>query len=1042
MKNIYSVFLLYTFVTSLVLGASATATVRTHTSTYRNQTTYDSLPVDFLKGRVQDINGNLLAGVSIGIRGTKAGTVTDNQGNFYFKHIKSSAILVFSYVGFKQQILNVPTSRMMVVLMEQSDNQLDEAVVLAYGATTRRFSTSNIGTVKAADIAVQPVTNPLLALQGRVPGVVISPSTGMNNAGVKVTIQGSTSLAPTIGNDPLYVIDGVPYTSQLMTNNQGGFLGASGTLTTQGTNGSPMSFINPSDIERIDILKDADATAIYGSRAANGAILITTKKGRGGKMSIDINANSGFSKLIKFADLLNTPEYITIRKEAFANFGLTPSAQPNSPTYAADLMLWDTVRYTDWQKELLGKSIPFSNIEAAVTGGGNNIYYRISGTYSSRGTMFPSAYGFDHDRRGAMNANLSANSPNNRLKMEFIVRYLYDVNKMPNLDPTTIAYRLSPNAPALYNSDGSLNWAPDINGNSSWTNPLSYEYSGYANRTGNLGTSLNLNYSLLNGVQFKTLLGYNNIQTDDYSFTSKSSFAPERRATQNSSANKGTFNINNWVIEPQVSYVKDLGHGKLDFLVGMSIQQENRKGLGLSASNFASDLSIFDIKQASNPIVVGINDIIEYKYNALFSRLNYNFLEKYIINLAFRRDGSSRFGVENRFHNFWSIGGAWIISQENWFKSAGNLINYLKLRSSYGLTGNDQIGDYTFYNLYNVQSAPNPYQGIISISTSGLPNPYLQWEETKKFDVGLEVSMLKNRIMANLGYIKNRSGNQIVQYVLPSTTGATSILKNFPGLIQNTAFEATLSTNNIRKKDFSWVSSINITIPRNKLIKFDNLKSSSYANKYKIGEPITVAKLFRYAGVNTETGLYEFYAADGTRTSAPKTNIDDEIYQNIAPTLMGGIQNTLNLKGFQLDFFFQYTEQVKMDQARVGGGALPGSMSNVLQMIMDRWQKKGDITDVQKVASSGQLLTQILAATNSDLVYTDASFLRLKNVNISYSLPTELINRINIKQARVYVQAQNIWTWSGFKGLDPDLGNGGLSMPSLFTIVGGVNLSF
>ena len=381
-------------------------------------------------------------------------------------------------------------------------------------------------------------------------------------------------------------------------------------------------------------------------------------------------------------------------------------------------------------------------------------------------------------------------------------------------------------------------------------------------------------------------------------------------------------------------------------------------------------------------------------------------------------------------------------SEENWFKSSLHLVNYLKLRTSYGSTGNDQIGDYSFYNLYNTILTPNPYQGIVTIGVNGPTNPYIRWEETRKFNMGLEIGMFKNRVLANIGYVKNRSGNQIISYVLPSTTGSNSVLRNFPGIIQNTAFEATLSTINIRKKDISWSTNLNISVPRNKLIRFDNLESTSYRNRFKIGEPISVVRLFRFAGVNTETGLYEFYTADGSKTSTPKGNIDDVKYKNIAPTMTGGIQNTFNYKGFQLDFFLQYTQQVKSDVAIVGGGSSPGGPFNILDIILSRWQNKGDVTNVQKVANASQLLNQNLAAQTSDLVYRDASFLRLKNVNISYSFPVDWLAKLKVRQAKVYVYGENLWTWTGYKGLDPDVSSSGIVMPSLLTVVAGVNFSF
>ncbi|MGX5819081.1 SusC/RagA family TonB-linked outer membrane protein [Chitinophaga lutea] len=994
-----------------------------------------------VRGRVIGEAGEPLPGVSVVIKGTRAGTSTNVSGEFLLAAVEENAVLEISSVGFeKREVSTSGKSVLPGIVLKASVSALDEAVVIAYGSTTKRFSTSNIGTVKAEDIARQPVTNPLLAMQGRVPGIVITPGSALNNGGVKVTIQGNTNLTPLTKNDPLYVIDGVPYTAQLAGASLGSVLGSSGTVGTIGNPGSPMNFINPSDIERIDVLKDADATAIYGSRAANGAILITTKRGKTGKMSVDLNANTGFSKALKFADVMNTEEYLTIRREAHSNFGLTPSADRNSPLFAPDLTIWDQHRYTDWQQELLGKHIPFSTLEATISGGSNGVSYRISGTYRYRGTMYESEFGYDNNRKASVNASVSTKNANNRFRSDLSVMYMYDVNKMNSTDLTGTAYATPPNAPALYNSDGSLNWDPDANGNSNWSNPLRSKYQGYSNNTTNLVSSLQLSYILLKGLQLKTLFGYNNLHADEYAFTTKLYYPPETRATGVTSGRKGTYSISNWSIEPQILYSSKLGPGILDALVGTSFQQADNSEFYVDGSEFTSDQAVFDIKQAGK-IAIRSNSVSQYKYNAVFSRINYNLMNRYIVNFSVRRDGSSRFGRANRFHNFTSVGSAWLISEEHWFKRFNSILNFLKLRTSYGATGNDQIGDYGYYNLYS-KGGDIPYQGVNTIASTGLSNPYLQWEETRKLDVGVDFHLWKSRLMITADYVRNRSGNQLVNYFLPATTGSTSITRNFPGLIENSAIEATLSSVNVRKKDFSWSTNVNISLPRNRLVRFENLESSTYANTFKIGEPTTVVRLYRYAGVNPETGVYEFYAADGSKTSTPKPNIDNTIYQNRAATLTGGLQNTLTYKGIQLDLFFQYARQVSSDQAVIGGGAIPGTGNNMLTMIMSRWQKKGDVTNVQKVTNGAQLITQIFTVQASDLVYRDASFVRLKNVNISYSLPAHWLSKVKFRRASIYAQGQNIWTWTGYKGMDPDLASSTVvALPSLFTFVAGINIS-
>ncbi|MBV8253623.1 MAG: SusC/RagA family TonB-linked outer membrane protein [Chitinophaga sp.] len=992
-----------------------------------------------LKGRVNGEDNMGLPGVSVMIKGSRQGTTTDIQGNFYFKKVNSSSTLIFSYIGYERKEVPVSTGRLLFVRLTRASNKLDEAVVIAYGTTTRRFNTSNIATVTADEISKQPVSNPLMALQGRVPGVVITPASGVAGGGVKVSIQGSTSLlTATAKNDPLYVIDGVPYTSQLLKN-YGDILGTSGTQFTTGENGNPLNFINPADIERIDVLKDADATAIYGSRAANGAILITTKKGKSGKMQGNVNFQTGWSMVPHYLKMVGSSDYNKLRKESFNNSGIVPSSDLSNINYTPDLTFWDTTRYTNWQRELLGKSAPFTTANASVSGGTLTTSYLVGLTYGSQGSIFKSPFTDNIDRKGSGHANLNINSNDNRFHLSTLVSFMVDKNRLPRIDITSNVIATPPTAPALYNGDGSLNWMTNSLGKTTFMNPLAGLYSSYVSNTSNLLTNLQMSYEVFKGMSVKLVSGYNFMNANDYTFASLNSVAPDSRPNVLRSASTSNNRISNWSLEPQINYSSIVWRGKLDAIIGTSIQQENRNGLALIGTGFGSDVTQTDIRQAAK-VNVDFNTISTYKYNALFGRINYILDEKYVLNLTARRDGSSRFGDQNRFHNFWSIGGAWILSSENWFKENINFFQYTKLRLSYGTTGNDQIGDYRYLSTYNPISYTSPYQGITSLNVSGIPNPYLQWEETRKLTAGLEFSIVNSRISANVNYTRNRSSNQLINYALPSTTGSGFVLRNFPGLVENSSWEAMLSSINCSTSNFKWTTAVNLTFPRNRLVRFDNIANSTYANTYVVGEPITGTKVYKFARVNPETGLYEQYDKNGN--IATNLSVTDRTqFINLAPTFFGGLQNTFTYKGLSLDIFFQYTRQVSENDLKIGYGIPVSGPTNQPVDLLQRWQTKGDKAPIQQLGVSGNIIMPYINTLLSDYVYGDGSFLRLKNVSLSYMLPTKVTNRVNINSAKVYLQGQNIFTITKYKGLDPEIPNS-LGLPSLRTIVLGCQILF
>ncbi len=421
-----------------------------------------------------------------------------------------------------------------------------------------------------------------------------------------------------------------------------------------------------------------------------------------------------------------------------------------------------------------------------------------------------------------------------------------------------------------------------------------------------------------------------------------------------------------------------------------------------------------------------------YKYNAGFGRLNYNLKDKYVFNANVRRDGSSRFGDKNKFHSFWSVGTAWIFSSENFIQRTLPVLSFGKLRGSYGTTGSDQIGDYSFYDLYS--AVRYPYQGVTPLIPSGFFNPYLAWEETKKIEGGLDLGFFKDMILLNASFYYNRSSNQLLPYILPSVTGFSSIQDNFPATVQNSGWEFSLNTTIVKSKNFNWTSSMNLTIPRNKLISFPDLSISPYQYSKVIGQPIDITKVFHFIGINDTSGVYQFSNNKGMPTTNPDFLADATIIIKKSPQFYGGIGNSFNYKAFQFEVFFQFTKQTGRNS--IFQSTPPGVFGfNVNRQLLNRWQNPGDKLPFQKFTQS-----YISAANNaiyylvqSDYGYTDASFIRFKNLSIAYQLPTRVIKKIRLSNCRIYAHGQNLLTITKHKGLDPE-NPGEITLPPLRVI--------
>jgi len=973
-------------------------------------------------GTVVDGQGKPIAGATVRVKEGKGYTITDEKGNFFIKNVNEGVNLVITFIGFNAKEISAH-KEMGNIKMETATSKLDEVIVQAYGKTSQRLSTGNIQSIYADQIEKKPVSNALLALQGEVPGIVIGQSGSYANSGVQIQIQGLNSM--TQGNDPFFVVDGVPYISQLPAN----FNSVAGSTAplpeNRGSNisstSNPMSFINPFDIESISVLKGADATSIYGARAANGAILITTKKGKPGESKISLNIQQGFSKYKPLATL-GRDEYLQLRRDAY--FG-TDKLTENSPEWASQYDLngtWDNTHYTDWQKEIAGKAARYSDYSISMSGGNVFDQYFVSGTYHKENV--PINYLNLNDQKISFHINLNHESDNKRFKTNFTANYQNDVNEIPNGDAGYMSILLSPVAPSIFSSDGTINWAQNANGISTFTgNPyIRFLNTQNLSKTTNLVSNLNLTYFLAKGFNFQSTFGFSSLRQDESQFNLATGTRPEARSSARGSNIFNKSSVNLWSIEPQLRYESTVFKGKMEIVVGGALQSRKLEQSLVYGSNYNNDLLIADLASAS--AIRGTTNVEPYRFASFFGRINYNLDDRYILNISSRQDGSSKFGENNLTHTFWSIGGAYLLSNESFIKDKISWLSFAKLRSSYGTTGSDGIASYSYLNTYSSRSLPVNYQNTTALVLNGLPNPNLQWEETKKIEFGLDLGFFNDRLLLGTNYFRNRSSNQLLNYNLPYLTGAGAYATNFPALVQNSGFELTLNSINFQGKRFIWNTSFNFSTVRNKLVDFPGLQQSGYENDYIIGQSIFLAKLYEYAGVNPTTGLYQFVASNGTLTSSPNFDKDRTIVLDRLATFSGGITNTFKFDHFQLSFLIQF---VKKNALNFQGGLFPGyadsSVGNQPAYFTNYWRNPGDVATFQKVTSTftdGSIYTALDAAGRSNFGFGDASFARLKNISLSYSVPLKFLEKFHFSDFKVFANAQNIFTLTKFKGGDPE----------------------
>ena len=953
-----------------------------------------------ITGIVKDQEGVPIPGVNVIVSGSSTGTITNLDGEYTIA-ARVGDTLVYSYIGFKAFKVQVTETFSGDIILQATIDALEEVVINAgYYNTTRRERTGNIVKVSAAEIENQPLVNPLQSLQGRMAGVEVVPATSLAGAAPTIRIRGTNSLRQE-GNYPLYIVDGLPISSSPIDSRS------------LNVGADPLNTIGLSNIASIEVLKDADATAIYGSRGANGVILITTKEGKSSKQQLEVKMYKGISTVPNRIDLLNTREYLEIRRAGFENDNVTPT---NSNAY--DLLIWDQDRYTDWQEYFIGGTSPMTDINLQYSGGNQNTLFRIGGSYQNQGTIYPTDFQY---QKITGNLNINHTGAKDKFHLNLSINYGVDHNDL--IGSPTILYQpftTPPNAPEIFTADGDLNWE-DWNAVGQ-NNPMAGYFNESKAQTHNLISNLGVSYQLSAAFTLKANAGYTyldrneNVKIPSYSYRPSFNRAHESDHTD--------VNRLSWIVEPQILYDAQFLSGNLNVIIGATFQKSSEIMKAQSGVGYVSEALIGNLEAAET---IKNDDYFnrEYKYNAAFGRIGYNYKKKYFLNLTARRDGSSRFGPGKRFANFGAIGTAWIFSEEQFIAEHIPFLSFGKLRGSYGTTGSDQIGDYGYLDAYEVTRGPS------GLYPTQLFNPNYSWETNRKLELALELGFFNDRLNISGSWYRNRSSNQLVGYTLPAITGFTAVQANLPATVENKGIEVELSARPVQHKNFRWEASLNFSVPKNSLVSYPGLETSPYRNTYQIGRPLNIVWLYQYGGLDPDTGLYTIKDVneDGRFDYNDRTQIEE-----LGREYFGGISNTFSFKNLSVQFLWQFVKQrgtlFLMDVGRIG---------NQRQQALETLEPNSSY----QIPTQGiQGLIGYAYAQSTSFFYTDASFLRLKTASINYNLPANWIKNIGIEKAALFLHGQNLFTLTPYKGLDPEVPQAGTSFANLRSITAGIQLNF
>jgi TonB-linked SusC/RagA family outer membrane protein len=978
---------------------------------------------NLITGRISAADGNPISGVSVTLKGSSSGTVTDAEGRFSITASRSQ-VLVFSYVGYKTKEVTIHNPGNLDIQLETSDNNLNSVVVIGYGSQKKSDVTGAISSISEKSLREVPVTSPDQMLQGRAAGVYVLNAGNKPGDGVTVRIRGRRSF--NAGNDPLYVIDGVPLTGGL-------------------------NDINPGDIESMEILKDASATAIYGSRGANGVIIITTKRGRLGRTNVSYNGYYGISNIARYADLMNGEQFAEYKRES-RRAVINPAT--NKPLYDdtdpdADAKLFEAVElqsikegsYTDWQRLMIKKGHS-QNHEISINGGSASTKFNVALGYFQDIGIIP---GQDYTRY-TTRVNLDQ-AIGKRFKAGISSLGSYSIRNGQDVNP----YGLSADFGALtenplgkaYDSAGNLIFLPTSDGLRS--NPLSELVPGAViNRAKRFRLLSNVygEVEILDGLKFRSSFSPDLIQNHLGNF--RGSLTRERRNGDPSASTAEDFTFN-YTWENLLTYKKKISSKhSLDFTGLYSIQAHSLENSQVSVTGLpVESMEYYNMGAAS--VISGVGSAYEnWTILSYMARINYAYDNRFLLTLTGRADGSSKFAQGQRWGYFPSIALGWNILNEK-FMSTVNLFSVLKLRASYGRTGNEGIAPYQTNSLLTRTQYDFDGTAAFGYRPSSIPNKNLKWETTASLNVGLDFGVLGNRISGSIEYYRSTTTDLLLPRLLPISTGFQSVLTNI-GSKENTGVELTLSTLNIvsQRNGFQWSTDLNLFTNKERILELSQGKVDDIGNLLFIGQPATVYYDFQKTGIwqlgedaqakqyGSIVGGIKVADLNGNGVIDPD---DRKILGTDVPKLMGGMTNRFSYKGFDLSIvlFARFGSMIKSPFH----GSFRYLSGRVNQYNVNYWTPTNPTNDYPRPN-----VNQESPIYGSTLSYMDGSFVKIRNISLGYNFPESTISRLHAEGLRIYLSVQDPFVFAPFvskyNGIDPEFPT--TSTPPVRRFLLGVNI--
>ncbi|MBW0161585.1 MAG: TonB-dependent receptor [Sediminibacterium sp. Gen4] len=975
-----------------------------------------------ITGKVVDRDNNKIANASIQIKGTNTGTSANADGQFTLTIPATAKILVVSAVGYADREITLTNNNNYTVQIDPAVSNLEEVVVIGYGTARKADVTGSIASVKAPDIENRPFSSVDRVLQGKVAGLQSVSPNGLPGGNQQILIRGVSSI--TASTQPLWVIDGVPVNSG----------DVSRLAITNGTN--LLSTLNPNDIEDITVLKDAASQSIYGSRAANGVILVTTKKGRSGKMRFRFDSEVGQSDIAYVNDRyrpLNAQEYLDLTREGLTNLGAT-TAQINSTL--TSLGLGNGIDF-DWYNSTARKGTQQQYNLSAEGGNEKTSFFVSAGRFIQDGTT--------------INSRMTRNSGNIRINSKPTDRISFGVNLNGGVvsgrsplnggsfgNPVLSSYFQLPTRSA-YNADGTFNIS-NLGGlhNTVFLSEVDKRF----NRQVSLRGSLTGEYKILDNLRFKTAYGvdYNTFEEDQYN----NPLHGDGLASNGRAFGYYTRYFN-WVWTNTLDYKQKITkNGDLSANVQLGYESQKSDGyfISVQSQDFPPTTALIYPSAGARPTTASAT-ITEYTFLSQFASTSVNYKNKYVASGSFRRDGSSRFGANNRYGNFWSVGATWNVDKEKFMEKI-DFISQLKLRSSYGVNGNAGIGNYDALPLYGFGFNYNQQPGS---APTNVGDPNLTWELNKPFNVGIDIGLLKNKITITADYYIRKSENLLLDVPLSRTSGFGTATRNI-GAMENRGIEFAISAAVMQKRNFKWDVDFNFANNKNIVTSLPG-GADILSGAFVIRQGASINSFFQriYAGVDPTNGNPLWYT-DGTRKTTtnvyPPAAARALVGQSL-PKYFGSLTNSLTFKNFVVtaQFYYNFGNQVYNTWGSYQLGAGFGATFNKVARILDRWQKPGDQTDIPRYVYNGNNNFQLA----STAWMNNGDFIRLRDIQVGYNVDKKLLEKFGFTSANFYIRGTNLWTWVKDKDLpfDPEQGTTSSTNLNVFipkTITVGLNIAF